>query len=120
MACFQPGVYVDLKHAFAVPTSTHLSGSTGGPIFRQSPPVERADQASLKFVAARTGPVGLQAVPASVAVARQRGQLPRPLDAALAHRPPHGLAVLHTAVLGVDASDPPRPKPAVPFRKRTL
>src|ERR1039458_235986 len=94
MACFQPGVAVALKHAFAVPASTHLPRSTGGPIFRQSPQVARADQASLEFVAARTGPMGLQADPASVAVARQRGQLPRPLDAALAQRPPHGLAVL--------------------------
>src|ERR1019366_7682684 len=92
MACFQPGVYVDLKQAFAVPASTHLSGSTGGPIFRQSPQVAHADQASLEFVAARTGPVGLQADPASVAVARQRGQLPRPIDAALAQRPPPALA----------------------------
>src|ERR1039458_8030439 len=87
---------------------------------RQPAQIARADQASLEFVAARTGPMGLQADPSAVAVAPQRGNLPRPLDAALPQWPPRGLAVFHPAVLGVDVRDPGRRQAAIPFRKRNL
>src|SRR4051812_2441960 len=58
----------------------------------QSSQIFRGNNAALKLIAVRSGPVGFKADPSFVAVAGQRCNLPFPVDGTFAERRPDRLA----------------------------